>query len=396
MKLLKFSSRGNMKYLLLLFVWHYIRKIEGIIINKVLHFGDSLTFTILMFFGEFLGGLFILIIHKLFYSRKNASNIKLKLIDGKLKKAKMYGIDSLPRIILLIFFAAFFDFTEFIILYYIPTIAIISPTSDQRLSITISITSSLLSTYALRLKTGRHNSFSLIGMSTCSFITFIFELIYKIEGNNLVNFILAFILVFCRLMFVSFIDIIEKYLCEYNSVDKFMVLSSEGFIGIILCIIYSLTYNKNPINEINNAYKDLDSGKSFWLIFLLFLYVVLSALMNIYKIICNYVYTPTAKSLPAYFLNPFLIIYYFIEENDFTSGGKQNYFYLIINIILAIIIDFFALIYNEFFILYCCGLEYETYYGISERAKINSLTHMEELNIMPNNESQLIDDDYYL
>ena len=66
MKFLKFSSRRNMKYLLLLFVYFYIRKIEGIIINKVLLFGDSLTFTILMFFGEFFGGLLVFIIHRLF------------------------------------------------------------------------------------------------------------------------------------------------------------------------------------------------------------------------------------------------------------------------------------------------------------------------------------------
>ena len=82
----------------------------------------------------------------------------------------MNNIDGFFKINLLIFFISFFDFNEFLILCLIPEIAIISPTSDQRLRIIITITSSLLCTYALRLKTGKHHTFSLIGMGTCSFI----------------------------------------------------------------------------------------------------------------------------------------------------------------------------------------------------------------------------------
>ena len=40
-------------------LFHYLRKIEGIIIMKVIKFKDSLTFVFLMFLGEFAGGLIV-------------------------------------------------------------------------------------------------------------------------------------------------------------------------------------------------------------------------------------------------------------------------------------------------------------------------------------------------
>ena len=100
-----------------------------------------------------------------------------------------------------------------------------------------------------------------------------------------------------------------------------------------------------------------------------------------------------AKSLPAYFLNPIFITYYFIFENDFTVGKKRNYIYFIINVIISIFIDLFAFIYNEFFILYCFDLEKETHFGISERSiKTNEIIEM-DLQIIWNNDENLESDD---
>ena len=72
-------------------------------------------------------------------------------------------------------------------------------------------------------------------------------------------------------------------------------------------------------------------------------------------------------------------IYYFFYEKDFQSGGEQNYFYFIINVILSIIIDFFAAVYNEFLIINCFGLQEDTHYEISIRSKSYSLTELDEL-----------------
>ena len=239
-----------MIYLIFLFFWHYIRKIEIMIIPKVIYFNDSLSFTFIMFLAEFLGGLGVIFYQKLHFLHRNNQTkqdeeLTKILTKGKGKK-KMSKKDNIFKIILLIFFAAFFDYTQFIVSYSLPKIAILSPTSDQRSSIIQTITSSLLCTYALKFKIGNHHIFSIIGMSICLFIILILDIIFLSRGADAGKFILAFLLVFVRLSFVSFIDVIERYLVESNNMNKFKILSTEGIIGILLCIIFALIEKKNP------------------------------------------------------------------------------------------------------------------------------------------------------
>ena len=380
-----------MRYLFFLFAYHYARKIEGMIMNKVTHFSHSLSLMILMFSGEFLGGLATVIYQNLHFSQRQKLKIKEKEKKSKINNKNNIGIKLIQgissintkynkyKISLLIFFASFFDYSEFIISCMIPDIAVLSPTSDLRLSFIITISSFLICTFALKIKTGRHHHFSIIGMGICSFIIFIIELLYKSKGTNYSNFLIAYILAICELSFVSFTDVTEKYLVDYNNMNKFKILSVEGFFGIILCIIYSFIMNENPFDEVNKVYKELDIGKKILLIIFLILYFVLSAAINIYKIICNIIYTPMVKSLPGYFLNPIFIIYSFIYQNDFISQGERNYFYFIINLILSIIINIFAFIFSEFFILHCFGLQKDTHYGIAERSVKNIHLEMEEI-----------------
>lgn len=390
--MIKISTRKNILYLLLLFAYYYLRKIDGIIISKVLDFHSSFIFTFLMAFGELFGGLAIYLYQKfLFINNKSSSKRFLIKIIGK--KKKMNRADGWIKIIILTFFASFFDFYESIILnYIIQGLAEISPTIDQRLCFIITISSSLICTYALRLKIGRHQVFALIGMGISSGIVIILEIIFKIKGKVLSKLIIAYLLVICHLVFVTFTDVIEKYLIEYDFIDAFILLASEGAFEIVLCSIYSCV--ENPFKDIKNYHNNEKNKKYFpLLIFLLILYFAFSAGLNVYKILCNVLYSPMAKSLPAYFLNPIFITYYFIFENDFTVGKKRNYIYFIINVIISIFIDLFAFIYNEFFILYCFDLEKETHFGISERSiKTNEMIEM-DLQIIWNNDENLESDD---
>ena len=388
-----------MRYLFFLIFCQYTRKIESIIIPKVIYFKDSLSFALLMFSGEFLGGLGVIFYQNLSFLNSNKQTKQDEVIVKILTKGKginkMSKKDNMFIIILLIFFAAFFDYTQFIVSYILPEIAILSPTSDNRLCILQTITSSLLCIYALKFKIGKHHIFSLIGMSICLLIILVLDIIYLSRGTDAGKFILAFLLVFVRLSFISFIDVIERYLVEYNNMNKFKILSTEGIFGIILCVVFALVEEKNPFKEMNKTYTQLnDRGKKFLMIFFLVLYFILSAGINIYKLICNVIYTPIVKSLSAYILNPLLIIYYFIWENDFKSKGEKNYFYFILNIILSLIIDFFAFIYNEFFILYCCKLEQGTHFAISNRAENNRLKELEMLD--DDIERTVSFDEYYL
>ena len=71
-----------------------------------------------------------------------------------------------------------------------------------------------------------------------------------------------------------------------------------------------------------------------------------------------------ARSLNDYFFNPFFNIYYLFAENDF----HKNFLYFSLNEIICLIMDFFGCVYNEFIILFCCGLDHDTKYGITKRA----------------------------
>ena len=107
------------------------------------------------------------------------------------------------------------------------------------------------------------------------------------------------------------------------------------------------------------------------MIFLLIIYVILSGGKNTFRILTNKIYSPMTATLAEYFLNPFYIIYYFIFHNDFISNGNKNYAYFIINIILSLLITLSGCVYNEFLVLFFCGLERETHSQVSKRASLN-------------------------
>ena len=105
----------------------------------------------------------------------------------------------------------------------------------------------------------------------------------------------------------------------------------------------------------------------------MFLYFVFSAVINIYKVVINGLFSPMVKNLSVYILNPITFMIYFIIGYDFLYEGKRNWFYFIINIIVSVIISFFGCIFNEFLVLSCCGLDYETHSTVSERASKDNI-----------------------
>ena len=101
--MIKISFRRNMRYLILLFVYYYIRQILGMVMSKVVHFSESLTLTFLMFFGEFLGGLAIILYHKLSFYKKGKENYLGKIHSlGSIQliqnQAQMNNIDGFFKI----------------------------------------------------------------------------------------------------------------------------------------------------------------------------------------------------------------------------------------------------------------------------------------------------------
>ena len=377
--MIKIKLRKDLIYLLILFIVTFLSNVESImIVYAQTGFGFYIPYIILFLktLGTIIGGLALYLYHINSFRKKKVTNyfrldiihnqaILLKTQDGYLKK------------IILIFFAGFFDFYQFILAnFYAKSSA--SVIIGSKIPCIITIASSLICIYALRFKIGKHHKFSLIGLSICFCLTLIIEIIYyKPEDDSIGIFLLALFSSILYHISISFTDCVERYLVDYNFLNPFKVLMLEGIIEFIMSIFYSI--NKDPFNELILIYKTSSTGQFILLICLLILYFLLNGTESVYKIYCNCYYSPMAKSLTQYFLNPFFNIYYLLSNKDF----QNNYFHFCITELICIFVDFFCCVYNEYLILTCCGLEYNTKDEISERAL---LSEMDNVNIEDDDE----------
>ena len=157
----------------------------------------------------------------------------------------------------------------------------------------------------------------------------------------------------------SFSDCIEKYLVDYNYMNPFLILMLEGVFQLIMGALSIIKIDPfKPFEKI----KKLNNKALF--IFLFILYTLLQVIVNIYRIYCNVIYSPMARSLIDYLLNPLIIIFSFFILEDFYHITA----YFIIMEIICIVMSFFGCVFNEYIILYYCGLERETKDEIADRA----------------------------
>ena len=378
--MIKLSLRRNSIYIIQVIIYYNIRRVVKDIITKNFEFNSSLIFTILMHFGEFFGGLSIYIYRKTFLN-KGKNKIKLEGLSINIiqKAIQMRRIDGYFKIIVLIFFSAFFDFIEFILLsFLVPKLADMSPTADLRLNGFSTITSAIVFRYALRFKIDKHQFYSLLAIGICIFLVSLIEFIFQSEVALFGSLFLAYLITYLSIILMAFTDLIEKYLTQFDSMDPMLVLTLEAIFGIIMVTIYSFA-QQNQFPNIVKVYETSERGQFALFIFLLFVYFALCAGVNVYRVLCTVIYSPMYKSIAYYILNPLMIIYTYFVEDDFQSNGKQNVLYLILNIILAIIILFFGAVYNEFIILYCLGFEHETHSEISKRSNEVELVNMKDI-----------------
>ena len=176
--------------------------------------------------------------------------------------------------------------------------------------------------------------------------------------------------------FIAFNNTIEKYMIDINFFNPFKFLFMQGVIGLIFITIFSIF--EEPISELKNIYIGNSTGMFTLFIFLLLFYTIFGMFKNIYRMVTIMFFSPMNKHLSDIIINPIYIIYYFAVGEDFVNNKGKNYFYFFLNLILLILFDFFGLIYNEFLIINCCGLDYNTYNSISFRAY--ELEEMEKIN----------------
>ena len=368
--MIKFSARKNLIYYVLLVLFNMIRKIILIIVDSYYPHTSAVFYTLIMFVAEMLAGLIL-------YKYQKCATKKRLIIDQigsiLMKNLKKSRIDKNWKIYFLLAMAAFFDCSEmYISCLYIPRLAYISKSLESRLYGSVIIFSSLIYHYILKFPLLKHHKCSLIVVGICLFIIISAEGLFekdKIE-ISIYKYIILILFSLLEFFFVSMMDSIEKYLMEFDSFNPCLIIVFEGLFGTFYSI--SSFFVKDIDTKIKIVIKSAKQGSMALFIFLLFLIFVLSGITNIYRVYTNKVYNPMTESLAYYCLNPFFMIYDFAAGNDFINFGRRNYINFFLNLILGFVISITGFVFNEFIVLFWCGLERDTYQEISRRSITDS------------------------
>ena len=368
-QVIKFALRPNLKYPFQLIIWHLLRKLETILISYLFNFGDSLFYIPLMFIGEFLSGLIFYNYQNKFFKKEKEKESK-EISDTLLHNEIILSYpDSDRKIKILIAFVAYFDWIQFIIyLVTVPKYKYVSNSIVSRLSGILAISSAFFYSYVIKIKIFKHHKFSLAIIGICTIIVIITEFFFQ-EINiffSYWNFVMVFLLSILSQVLNAFLDSIEKYLFEYDYVNPFYALMYEGIYGFFMTFFYFTI--PDYLDDIKKVYKTYSAGELILFTFLLLLYIVLCGGRNIFRVITTKIYSPMTRGLTDYFINPIYYIYDYSLGNDFIKQGEKDFNYFLINLIISLIISFCGCVYNEFIVLFCCGLERNTHDQISIRA----------------------------
>ena len=386
--MIKFGRRHNLIYAMMFVIFNFLRKIDFIIMKNYIDFQGSLLLTSVMFIADFISGLIIYIYNlKYLREKKTSKFMGIELITAP---SNIIAPDSNIKMILLLFMASYVDFTEYVLSsYYIPkSYTDVSKSLEWRLKSIIICTSAFFSYFFLKFEIFKHQIITII-ITLISLLSVIITeiIVYTKEGEYESKYILKVLfLMLVDHIFNSSLDVIEKYLLEYDYMNPYQMLMFEGIFGIILSLLFSILHD--PFNEFRDISNE-STSKFNWLIVCIIFYFLLSGGRNVYRVATNKLYSPTHKALLDYILVSILIIYYYIGDDDFTikkeEEDKSIFYYFFINLIISFIVVICGLIYNELIIIFFCGLEYDTHYEVSKRAK-NIESHPFEVSI---NESEM-------
>ena len=359
--MIKIRCRKNLLYLFIYYISAFIDyTVLGTIFYSQFNFNPIYVSIYIYPLENIIGGLIVY-----FYQRNSVKkngqskyfgfelvqNQKKVVTDGKFKK------------ILLIFIAAYFNYYNLIVstIYfteYIPW------STDLRISSIQIISSALICAHAFGFEFKKHHKVSIIIISIFLFLSICLDMLYIIIYNykNIKVPIIQYFLSLDYYIGYSFNNCIEKYLVDVDYMNPFLILMLEGVFQILFAFL-TIVWTDNPLALFKN--EKVKNNLTLF-IFLFIAYVIFQIVVNIYRIYCNVIYSPMARSLIDYFLNPFINIFFFFYEKEFFD----NSFYFGITEFFCCIMSFFGCVFNEYIVLYCCGLECETQDEINDRAKV--------------------------
>ena len=222
------------------------------------------------------------------------------------------------------------------------------------------IFSALLCYFTIRIKIYKHQIISLIFILIIIIIIIVIDFSMDKEKFSLLEFYgLGIFSCFSR----TFLDTIEKYLFEFDYLNPYKVLMLEGLFG---CLFLPILFFMNGTYEDFNQFSLQGVWKLLILIICLLIYLFLSLSKNIFRVLTIKSYSPMTRALAESIIDPFDFIYLIIK--NMIIKEKFNPFQYIAITIALFVISFFSFVYNDFIVLYCFGLEYNTHLEIQKRA----------------------------
>ena len=362
--MIKIGQRKNLFHPFMLALSYLLIKFtEDIVINNNYKIGKyfmQITYCLARFFFGLITFLYTN------YKKKAIKGYSFMGIDANEIYKNKTKTDGIFKTCVLLFLASFFDFIVSVIrTFYIKGDELIK-SIKSRLRPTHIFLVGLLCYFTIRIELNRHHIFSLIILFICCITIITNEIIY-IENNTAQKNYYPMLLTLASNIARTFLDTTEKYLFEFNEINMFLVIMVEGIINVTSFSIYYLA-NGSPTQFEDSKYtKPFDSSESlniFILILVLLLYFFFCGLRNIYRVTTIKIYSPVVRALTEAIFDPILI------GLKLANYKKSSFFW--INMVCLILMVFASLIFTEFIVLYCCGLEYYTHIEIIRRAEENT------------------------
>ena len=360
-KCIKIGIRHNLIYPLMYLILINILRVNRIIIDELIDLHLLIIYPLLKFICTIILSSIILYLQN--KHRKLNINTKIMGISLIKNQGRMKRLDREYKILILIFLSSYFDSIGGLRKYYLSRLLLNDKENkelkdvDTRIRSREIFFSSLLCYLTIRIKLYKHHKISLTIIFICLILSIIIEIIqmYSIinKGETIFYYIIMqFFIIICRVNS----DIIDKYLFEFNYVDPFKALIYKGTIETLLILFFT-----NDLIE--DIHKILEKKIS---IIMLLIYFIVSGFKTIYRILTVKIYSPMTRTLVDSFLDIFFNIYYYWDIIKGNEILRITCFW--IDSFLKAIIIFFNCIFNELFVLYCYGMEKNTYLEITERA----------------------------
>ena len=370
-KLIKIEIRNNLIYPVMFTIAVNILNIIRILLKEVIRVNLIIIYPLIMFISTVLFSLLLLYCQ----SRKKPSKKKPYLMKISLikREKELNRVDSIYKIIILFILDAYFDFIGSLRRYYLrkqleddKNLSGLKDV-DMRIRSREIFFSAILCFLTIKIKLYKHHIVALIIIFVFLIISFVLEIIEMIKvfyySTSLVfkYLILQIILSICRV----FSDVIEKYLLEFNYMEPYKILIFKNIIEVILGSFFLFDAQiHNEIDELKSLPKKFN--KSYLSLILIIIYFIVAGFKNIYKIFTIKTYSPMVRTISDCFLDIFFYIWN--SRDEIIKYQKITTECFLIDLFCKSLIFFFNLVYNEFLVLYCFGMEKNTHQEITKRA----------------------------